>query len=158
MRFEFENKMVDDFLMNEDRMSMAHGLETRVPFLDRRVVEFAAGLPDRLRIRFVNRKWLLRTLMADSLPKRILTRRKHGFTFDPVAQFQSGLGAYLKKYLTRERVRKTNLFEWTFIRKILEADPHPNLRHHYFLLWQICGFTIWHELFVEDSNPWTETF
>ncbi len=153
MRFEFENKMVDDFLMNEDRMSMAHGLETRVPFLDRRVAEFALGLPDRMRIRFGTGKWLLRTLMRDSLPKSILTRRKHGFTFDPVSQFQSGLGPYLRKHLTRERVNETGLFEWSFVRKILEANPHPNLRHHYFLLWQICGFILWHEIFVEDENP-----
>lgn len=114
---------------------MAHGLETRVPFLDRRVVEFAIGLSDRSLMRIGNRKWLLRTLMTGSLPERVLAKKKHGFTFDPVAQFQSGLGVYLRQYLTRERVNKTNLFEWTFIRKILEARPHPDLRHHYFLLW-----------------------
>lgn len=149
MRFEFENKMVDDFLMNEDRMSMAHGLEVRVPFLDRRVVEFAVRLPIRARAGLLHRKRLLRDLMKDTLPKSILAKKKHGFTFDPVAQFGHGLSPYLRQYLTEDRVSKTGVFQWAFVKKILDADPHPNLRHHYFLLWQMCGFLIWHELFVE---------
>jgi len=150
MRFEFENKMVDDFLMNEDRMSMAHGLEVRVPFLDRRVVEFAVRLPIRARVGLLHRKRILRDLMKDILPKRILAKKKHGFTFDPVAQFGHGLGPYLRQYLTEDRVNKTDLFQWAFVKKILDAAPHPDLRHHYFLLWQICGFINWHELFVEN--------
>ena len=66
----------DDILHKCDRMSMAHSLEVRPPFLDHRIVEFAATLPDNLKIRGAKLKFVLRELMKDKLPKSVLTRKK----------------------------------------------------------------------------------
>ncbi len=60
-------------------MSMAHSLEVRPPFLDHRIVEFAASLPESLKIRGSRQKYLLRELMRDKLPQAVLTRKKEGF-------------------------------------------------------------------------------
>src|SRR5262249_25023355 len=69
----------DDILNKADRMSMAHSLEVRPPFLDHRIVEFAATLPASLKIRGSRQKILLRELMRDKLPASVLSRKKVGF-------------------------------------------------------------------------------
>lgn len=79
LQVNFENYLLDDLLVKMDRMSMAHGLETRSPFLDTAVVEYGASLPDRLRIRLGTGKILLRRAMKGILPDSILRRGKMGF-------------------------------------------------------------------------------
>jgi len=71
--------LADDILTKSDRMSMAHSVEVRPPFLDHRIVEFAAGLPANLKIRGSKQKVVLRELMKDKLPPAILKRKKIGF-------------------------------------------------------------------------------
>jgi asparagine synthase (glutamine-hydrolysing) len=79
MALTFETYLPDDLLVKADRCSMAHGLELRSPFLDTALMEFAAGLPDRLRHRGRRLKWLLRRAFADLLPPQIALRGKWGF-------------------------------------------------------------------------------
>src|SRR4029453_19183071 len=69
----------DDILYKVDRMSMAHSLEVRPPLLDHRIVEFAASLPETLKIRGGNQKVLLKELMKGKLPASVLNREKSGF-------------------------------------------------------------------------------
>ena len=73
------NYLPDDILYKTDRMSMAHSLEVRPPFLDHRMVEFAASLPHHFKIRRSTLKLILRELMKDKLPSSVLTRSKQGF-------------------------------------------------------------------------------
>ena len=68
--------MPDDILYKTDRMSMAHSLEVRPPFLDHRIVEFAARLPEDLKIRGSTLKYVLRELMRDKLPPSVLTPKE----------------------------------------------------------------------------------
>jgi asparagine synthase (glutamine-hydrolysing) len=71
--------LADDILTKSDRMSMAHSVEVRPPFLDHRIVEFAASLPTSLKIQGAQQKVVLKQLMADKLPQTILHRKKTGF-------------------------------------------------------------------------------
>jgi asparagine synthase (glutamine-hydrolysing) len=75
----FEGYLPDDLQVKADRAGMAHGLEVRAPFLDRRLVEFAATLPDGLRMRGARGKWLLRRAFDDVVPGEIAARGKRGF-------------------------------------------------------------------------------
>ena len=77
--FDQKNFLCDDILTKSDRMSMAHSVEVRPPFLDHRLVEFAAKLPASLKIRGTQQKVLLKELMKDKLPPAILQRKKIGF-------------------------------------------------------------------------------
>lgn len=79
LALNFETYLPDDLLVKADRCSMAHGLELRAPFLDTAVMEFAAGLPDRLRHRGRTLKWLLKHAFPDLLPPEIARRGKWGF-------------------------------------------------------------------------------
>ena len=77
--FDQKYFLADDILTKSDRMSMAHSVEVRPPFLDHRIVEFAAKLPASLKIRGTQQKYVLKELMKDKLPSAILHRKKIGF-------------------------------------------------------------------------------
>lgn len=79
LALNFETYLLDDLLVKADRCSMAHGLELRSPFLDTALVEFAASLPDRLRIRGKTGKYILKEAFRDLLPEPIRRRGKMGF-------------------------------------------------------------------------------
>jgi asparagine synthase (glutamine-hydrolysing) len=99
LQLNFETYLVDDLLVKMDRMSMAHGLEARSPFLDTAVVEFGASLPDRLRMRFGKGKVLLRRAMRGILPESILARGKMGFGAPLGAWFRSDLDGFVRERL-----------------------------------------------------------
>jgi asparagine synthase (glutamine-hydrolysing) len=77
--FDQKYYLADDILVKSDRMSMAHSVEVRPPFLDHRIVEFAATLPDRLKIRGAQQKFVLAELRKDKLPASLIAGKKTGF-------------------------------------------------------------------------------
>jgi asparagine synthase (glutamine-hydrolysing) len=99
LQLNFETYLLDDLLVKMDRMSMAHGLEARSPFLDTAVVEFGASLPDRLRMRLGKGKILLRRAMRAILPASILARGKRGFGAPLGAWFRSDLASFVRERL-----------------------------------------------------------
>ncbi len=148
LRAEFSTKMVSDLLHNEDTMSMAHSVESRVPLLDLELVRFAARIPPRMRFAS-GPKGLLKDALRNVLPPRVLGKAKWGFTFDPVQQFQKDLGPLAQEFLTPVRLRRTGIFNPAFVQSVLNAQPHQRLRWHYFLLWQMIGVEMWYARFVE---------
>jgi asparagine synthase (glutamine-hydrolysing) len=87
---EIRSSLPDELLMYADKLSMAHGLEARVPYLDRTIVEFAQRLDSHFKVRRFERKWLHRRVCEKFLPARILKRKKRGFAVNVVdAWFQS---------------------------------------------------------------------
>ena len=99
LQLNFETYLLDDLHVKMDRMSMAHALETRSPFLDTAVVEFGASLPDRLRMRLGKGKILLRRAMKDILPASILARGKMGFGAPLGAWFRGELDGLVSERL-----------------------------------------------------------
>ncbi len=148
---EFHTKLVDDFLMNEDRTSMAHGLEVRVPFLDRDLVRFAFSIPWHLKIKRQQTKYIFRQAMAGLLPDHTLRKQKWGFSFNPYYQFQKDLKRVAERVLTRQRVEARGWFNYAYLRRILGHPPSPRLRWHYFLLWLVVGLEIWGQMFLEGD-------
>src|SRR5262245_16217188 len=87
-----------ELLMKQDQMSMAASLESRVPFLDHRLVEFTARLPERMKLRRLTTKYVLRRSMKGVLPKPILTRRKMGFPVPVGAWFRGAYRSVIDEY------------------------------------------------------------
>jgi asparagine synthase (glutamine-hydrolysing) len=114
LELNFKTYLLDDLNVKVDRMSMAHGLEARSPFLDTALVEFGAHLPDRLRMRFGKGKVLLRRAMTGILPKSILERGKMGFGAPLAAWFRGDLGPFVKERLLDP---KSPLYAY--------LEPHP---------------------------------
>lgn len=79
MYVDIKTWLADDILVKVDRSTMAHGLEARAPFLDYRLVEFAASLPIQLKMKGFQRKYLLKKSLAGAIPKDILKQKKEGF-------------------------------------------------------------------------------
>ena len=117
LRLNFTTYLLDDLLVKMDRMSMAHGLEARSPFLDTALVEFGASLPDRLRMRWGRGKLLLRGAMRGLLPESILARGKMGFGAPLGAWFRHDLGGLVKERLLDER---SPLYEHLLPRPVAE--------------------------------------
>jgi asparagine synthase (glutamine-hydrolysing) len=99
LNLNFQTYLCDDLLVKMDRMTMAHGLEARSPFLDTALIEFAASLPDHLRMRWGQGKVLLRRAMRHLLPETILKRRKMGFGAPLGSWFRSDFGGFVKERL-----------------------------------------------------------
>ena len=94
MYVDLKTWLVDDVLVKVDRATMAHGLEARAPFLDHRMVSFAAALPVEMKIAGARKKIVLRESQRDRLPADVLRRRKRGFNA-PVAHWTDTLGDFL---------------------------------------------------------------
>lgn len=97
---EIRSSLPDKLLMYADKLSMAHGLEVRVPYLDREIVEYVERLPAAFKVRRGQRKWLHKKVCERFLPRSILTRKKRGFAVDVVDDwFQNAVGGNMDRYL-----------------------------------------------------------
>src|SRR5207253_10184730 len=119
MLFDQKYYLPDDILYKVDRMSMAHSLEVRPPFLDHRIVEFAAALPEELKINGSELKFILRRLMRDKLPQSILQRPKMGFDIPVHDWFRGVLKSLLLDTLNEEAVRESKIFRWDTVQTLL---------------------------------------
>jgi asparagine synthase (glutamine-hydrolysing) len=149
---ELNTKMIDDFLLSEDRVSMAHGLEARVPFLDLDLVKLAFRIPARVKMRGSEMKYLLRKALASHLPEPVLRKKKWGFSFNPYHQFQKDLKKAVRERLTERAVKELGFFNFRFIEKVVNHPPHPRLRWHYFIIWVMLGFHQWYDLFINKRG------
>jgi asparagine synthase (glutamine-hydrolysing) len=145
----------DDILYKCDRMSMAHSLEVRPPFLDHRIVEFAARLPENLKIRNTTLKVVLRHLMRGKLPAAVLKRKKEGFDIPAHDWLRGVLRPLLLDTLTRENVEKSNLFDWNVIERLLHnhLHRHANLGYH---LWGLLTLFLWMKRWGIQADPTEE--
>jgi asparagine synthase (glutamine-hydrolysing) len=147
----------DDILYKVDRISMAHSLEVRPPFLDPRIVDFAAGLPERLKLRGSNSKYVLRRLMRDKLPRTVLQRPKIGFDV-PIHEWLRGvLRPLLLDTLSQEAVLASGLFHWPAVKRLVNAHLERKANHGYHL-WGLMVLLIWMkrwkiELASEEAGP-----
>jgi len=132
----------DDILYKSDRMGMAHSLEVRPPFLDHRLVEFAATLPESLKIRGSQLKFLLRELMKDKLPPTILRRKKEGFDIPAHDWFRGALKPLLLDTLSERAVRETRIFRWDAVQSVVKRhlERRDNLGYH---LWGLLILFLW---------------
>jgi asparagine synthase (glutamine-hydrolysing) len=97
---EMRSTLPDELLMFADKLSMAHGLEARVPYLDKEIVEYVERLPASFKIRNGSQKWLHRRVCQDLLPKTILRRKKKGFAVNVVDDwFRGALGSKMEESL-----------------------------------------------------------
>jgi asparagine synthase (glutamine-hydrolysing) len=130
---------------------MAHGVEERIPFLDRDLVDFGFSLPVEMKIKNNTTKYLFRKAMEDKLPQKIISKKKWGFTVNPYLQFKKDLKDVAERVLTPEFVARQGIFKYDYIKKILNYPAHPKLRWHYNYIWIVLGMAIWEKMFIEGD-------
>lgn len=142
LNFDTKTWLVDDLLIKADRMSMASSLELRVPFLDYRLVEFAASMPDKYKIRNGQGKYLLKKMMEDILPKDIIYRKKMGFPTPLKIMFQSSLKEYVMDVLTSADLSIRQYFSPAAINCLVDEHVSGSKDHHR-VLWQLLVLEEW---------------
>ncbi|HEU5322138.1 MAG TPA: asparagine synthase (glutamine-hydrolyzing), partial [Methylomirabilota bacterium] len=136
----------DDLLVLTDRLSMAHSLEVRAPFLDHELLEFVATIPASLKIRGWTKKYLLKRAFAPLLPAHILHRKKKGFSIPLAAWFRGPLRSFLLDGLAAPRLKRLGLFDERWVARLV--DEHLACRqNHENKLWALLVFTVWHDLY-----------
>lgn len=142
LNFDQRYYLPDDILYKVDRISMAHSLEVRPPFLDPRIVDFANSLPDRFKLRGSESKYVLRRLMKDKLPNLTLQRPKIGFDIPIHDWFRGVLRPLLLDTLCEEAVSASKLFRWSAIDRLLREhlERRANWGYH---LWGLTVLLIW---------------
>ncbi len=132
----------DDILYKVDRMSMAHALEVRPPFLDHRIVEFAASLPESLKIQGLRQKVLLKALMHGKLPDRITQRRKTGFDIPAHDWFRGVLRGFLMDTVNEEAVEASGIFDSDAVRSLIRDHMERRINAGYHL-WGLLTLFLW---------------
>ena len=116
----------DDILALTDRVGMWHSLELRVPFLDHTLLEFCARLPTRLKIRFAEKKRLLRRAAAPHVPESVLSHRKQGFASPMAMWLRGGLRGYVCEHLSKESMEQVGVLNTASVRTLV--DEHADRR------------------------------
>jgi asparagine synthase (glutamine-hydrolysing) len=131
-----------DLLTLADRMSMAHSLEVRIPFLDHELLEFAATVPPEWKVRGAEKKYLLRRVARDLLPAPILDRRKMGFSVPLAVWFRHDLRDWIEDLLSRDSLDRLGWFDPKGVRRCL--DEHlARTANHDGLIWALATCVLW---------------
>ena len=141
----------DDLLVKVDIATMAHGLEARSPLLDHPLVEFAARLPSRLKLRGSRGKRVLRRAAADLLPAPILRRRKAGFGVPIGRWFRGELRGYLEDVLLSPSALGRGFFDPAAVRALVRSHGH-GLRDRSAQLWALLMLELWCRRFLDACD------
>lgn len=140
--FDQKYYLTDDILAKVDRMSMAHSIEVRPPFLDHRIAEFAATLPNRFKMQGSRQKVLLRSLMQDRLPSPILRHKKVGFDIPAHEWLRGPLRELMLDTLAWGAREQSDLFDAAAVQACVDA--HLSRRANYgYHLWGLTILFLW---------------
>ena len=139
-----------ELLMKQDQMSMAASIESRVPFLDHPLVEFASRLPQRLKLRGLTTKWVLREAMKDLLPPEILSRKKMGFPVPVGAWFRGAYRSIVDEFVLGERALARGRFDAQALRTLVAAHASGE-QNHSERLWSLVNLEVWSRIFLDGE-------
>jgi asparagine synthase (glutamine-hydrolysing) len=144
-------RMPDHLLAIGDRMSMAHSLEARPVLVDHEIVEYAASIPAELKLKNGELKHMLKAVAARYLPKRVIARRKQGFTF-PLGQWmRSELRPFLARLVDQSRFVEHGIFNREYIRSLVDEHLSGRVDHSY-RLWILINLEFWYRSFIDGES------
>ncbi|RXK47432.1 asparagine synthase (glutamine-hydrolyzing) [Halorientalis pallida] len=154
--WDFQTKLPDDFLLVEDRMSMGHSLESRVPFLDNDLVDLALSLPQSEKfgsgpIGGTTGKKVLREAMRDRLPAAVFQKDKQGFTMPTYPFVRDELLPHARSILDDPHIVREGFVQDSYVRTLLDRDPAEALTPHYKLLWKLVALEIWFQMYIVEG-------
>lgn len=142
----------DDILVKVDRAAMAFGLETRMPFLDHRVVEYAARIPEAVKRKEGKSKWPLRQILKRKLPSQLFDRPKMGFNTPMERWLRGPLRDWAEAQLDQTRLRHEDFFDAAEVRRLWN-EHQQGRRNRAYMLWGMLMFQAWYETFRTCPVP-----
>ncbi len=148
--FDFKT-FLNGLLLVDDKLSMAHSVEGRVPFLDNEFVDYVCRIPSEFKLRSGESKVVLREAMRGLLPDDTIFRRKQGFTPPDRTWYKGKTLQYIRDLVLGPRSLERGFFQPAALERML--DEHLQDRHnHRFLIWSLMSFEWWNRLYV-DREP-----
>jgi asparagine synthase (glutamine-hydrolysing) len=141
---DFRMYLEDNLLVKVDRASMACSLEMRTPFLDHRLVEFAAGLPTDLKVRGFKTKYILKKAVEKWLPHKIVYRQKRGFTVPVASWLRNELQPLLAETLEEGKLKRQGLFNGANVQQLIREHSTVQVDHRK-ALWTLLCFQLWYD-------------
>ena len=140
----------DDLLIKADRITMANSIELRVPLLDHKVLEFAAGIPSGLKVRGVTTKYLLKETFKDRIPQEIIKRKKTGFPVPFTSWLKNELKDYVSDILLDGRTLQRGYFEKSVIEKMLIENQKSSAYSSE--IFSLIVLELWHRTFIDSGT------
>jgi len=138
----------EDILAVTDRMSMHHSLEIRVPFLDHVLLEFCAKIPPEMKIKWFQKKYLLKKAVAGLIPKEVLNHRKQGFVGPMTTWLKNDMKHYVMDVLSKRNLQKHAFLDRNGVQQVL--DEHFSGREiHDTLIWAMIVYQKWYDSYIE---------
>ena len=126
---------------------MHHSLEVRVPFIDHKLLEFCATIPPEMKMKWFQKKYLLKKAVKNLLPAEVINHRKQGFV-GPMAQWlKNDLKSYVLETLSEKNLKKHGLFNYKIIDQIFE-DHFSGREIHDTLIWSLLIFQKWYGMYI----------
>lgn len=142
MMIDYKTYQLDDILVKVDRATMSVGLEGREPFLDHRIIEFVSTLPNNYKIKNGNKKYILKSIAHDYIPKEIMERPKMGFSMPLNKWFGDELKTYIIDYLDTKKLEKVGIFNIKEVTRLKQEWLEQGF--HSSKLWIILIFMMWY--------------
>ena len=141
----------DNLLMKGDKMTMAASLESRIPLLDYKLIEFAASIPSHIKVKPFKTKYLLKRAYADFLPESILTRKKMGFNVPISIWFRGEQRNLITRLLLSERARSRGFLSNEFVASLL-SDHLEGRTQYGNQLFILASLELWFRVFIDNSR------
>lgn len=141
----------DMFLEKVDKSTMAHGIEVRVPFLDADLTDYALGLPSGVKVKYGQKKRILRTALRGIVPDEILDAPKEGFGVPYQYWLRDSLADYLRSVLLDDSIQQWGIFDRSALERTIQEHTSGQ-RNHGFLLWKLLNLGLWYRMYLQGRT------
>lgn len=151
MAIDYQTYLLDDILTKVDRAGMSVSLEGREPFLDHRIIEWAAQLPLEFKYNKGNKKYILKQIVHKYLPKEMMDRPKMGFGIPIADWLQNDLKPFVDTYFDEAFIKKQNLFNNTEIQRIRSSFYEGKIERAE-KIWYLLMFQMWYDKWMNNND------
>lgn len=141
------SRMPEHYLLIADRMSMAHGLELRVPLVDRDILEYSAALPSEFKIQRGKLKFILREIASKHYSQEFLYRTKQGFGFPMARWFRGELREFVETVMRQSELVKAGIFDGAVVQQMFNEHLSGRVDHN-FRIWMVLNIEVWFRIFI----------
>jgi asparagine synthase (glutamine-hydrolysing) len=148
---ELKHRLPELLLMRVDKVTMSTSVEGRAPYLDQKLVEFALGIPTKLKIKNGQTKYILKKAVEGIIPENIIYRKKQGFSMPVKEWFAGELSRYMTDSILNSRLREQHLFDYAFIQNMLKRQQYGRSDNSK-RIWALFNLSRWYDWWVAGDK------